>query len=168
MGRRKLLIDPVRGERLGELLNENGLTQKSFADSVDISPVRLNKIIKGTNQLTEEVADIVISRFPKIRKAYLLNLDNFKTEDERAAAIIKTSVNCTSCVEQLIVLHGYSIEEQTDSRGKIRIALTSPYGSVKYFSSKEYLSFLRSLNDSFEGQLLFQTRQLTDRAKEYW
>ena len=57
-----------------------------------------------------------------MRKEYLLGFDEFKTDRERASAIIKKSVNRRTCVEQLIVLHGYSIEELTTPDGKIRIA----------------------------------------------
>ena len=160
------------GQKLKDLLREAQITQEELAEQVERTPNYISMIICGKRNLTPALASKIVELevFKKkgVRKEYLLGFDEFKTDKERASAIIKKSVNRRTCVEQLIVLHGYSIEELTTPDGKIRIALTAPSGNIRYFTGKEYLSFLNSLDDVFESQLMFQFRQLTDGTKEYW
>lgn len=166
------------GERLKKILKDVDMTQEELAEKIKRTPDEpysanyISMIVNNKRNLTVKLASKITEleefKVKGIRKEYLLGFDEYETDRERASSIIKKSVDSVSCVEQLMVLHGYSKEELTDEKGKLRVALISPRGEKRYYTSKEYLSFLHSLNDVFEGQLLFQFRQLTDGTKEYW
>ena len=44
------------GEFLAEILDELGLSQRSFALATDVSPMRISHVVKGTRPVTAELA----------------------------------------------------------------------------------------------------------------
>lgn len=84
MGRRKTEINPVRGERLKELLAENNITQKDLAEKIGYSKEHISFVVVGKRNMPEEMAKIISRHFPYVRFEWLMGYDNFKTEDDKA------------------------------------------------------------------------------------
>lgn len=80
----------ISGGRVKEILVENGITQKKFAEQIYMSQKHLSNIINGHKALTLRNADIIAGKFPGVRPEWLLGFDDFKTEDEYEEYIGKT------------------------------------------------------------------------------
>ena len=61
------------GEFLAELLEELSLSQSEFARAIDVSPMRISHVIKGTRPVTAELA-LLFSRAFDQSPEYWLNL----------------------------------------------------------------------------------------------
>lgn len=79
MSRKKVEINPIRGERLKMLLIENGIDQKELADKINYSKEHISYIINGRRNLTEDAAQAIIKLFPGTRIEWLMGYDDFKT-----------------------------------------------------------------------------------------
>lgn len=72
MSRNKVPIEPIRGKRLKKLIEDQGLTQKEFADKVNLTQQTVSKIINGKANLTEGVAREIVELFPSYGYEYLM------------------------------------------------------------------------------------------------
>lgn len=177
-GRPMREINLKRQERFKTFLEdqkENGITQKKLAEMLFISQQTISKIANKSGNLTEETAERISKLFPQYRLQWLLGFDDFKTDDERINASINRRAEYIDLTEQLLFSHGYTITETLyplDGHEKksqtLLIEITSPSGNTRYMKTKEYMDFLKSINDVVEGLLLLQFKQNTDTAKEYW
>jgi len=67
-------MPPVHpGEFLAELLEELALSQSEFARAIDVSPMRISHVIKGTRPVTAELA-LLFGRAFDQSPEYWLNL----------------------------------------------------------------------------------------------
>lgn len=99
MGRKTVTIDPKKGERLRQLLQEYKVSQKKLAAVLDYSPEQISYIINGKRNLTEPAAKEIIKYFnsidendplclPSMRKRkairfhWLMGFDDYKTEGD--------------------------------------------------------------------------------------
>lgn len=86
MSRKKVVIDPKRGQRLKEIICGSNFSQKEVAEMVHIAPQHLSNIICGKRSLTFEIAqDIKRIAIPSMRIQYVMCLDDFETEEEKNA-----------------------------------------------------------------------------------
>lgn len=83
MGRKKVEINPIRGERLKMLLNENGVDQKELADKIGYTKEHISYIINGRRNLTEDAAKLIVRHFPGTRIEWLMGYDDFLTNYEK-------------------------------------------------------------------------------------
>ena len=72
------------------------------------SPKQLSYIENGVRPLSNEYA-FLIAKVLNVRVEYLFLKDDFKTEGERASAIIDNQFSRPEMIEQLIELHGYTV-----------------------------------------------------------
>lgn len=83
MSRKKVEINPIRGERLKMLLIENGVDQKELAEKIGYTKEHISYIINGRRNLTEDAAQAIIKLFPGTRIEWLMGYDEFKTNHEK-------------------------------------------------------------------------------------
>lgn len=87
MGRKSVVINPIRGRNLQRLLSEHGMTQQELADKIGYTKEHISYVVCGRRNLTEGIANDIIQKvFPAIRKEFLLGLDEFETEADIKAA----------------------------------------------------------------------------------
>lgn len=79
MSRKRVEVNPIRGERLKMLLIENGVDQKELADKIGYTKEHISYIINGRRNLTEDAAQAIIKQFPGTRIEWLMGYDDFKT-----------------------------------------------------------------------------------------
>lgn len=68
MGRKAVTINPKRGERLRQLLQEYKVSQKEIAAVLNYSPEQISYIINGKRNLTEQAAKEAIKYFNSINE----------------------------------------------------------------------------------------------------
>ena len=68
MGRKAVTINPERGERLKQLLQEYNVSQKEIASVLNYSPEQISYIINGKRNLTEPAAKEIIKYFNSINE----------------------------------------------------------------------------------------------------
>lgn len=107
MGRKAVTINPKKGERLRQLLQEYNVSQKEIASVLNYSPEQISYIINGKRNLTEPAAKEIIKYFnsidendhlclPSMRKGkavrfeWLMGYDDYKTEREKKEKDIST------------------------------------------------------------------------------
>ena len=183
MGRRNIEINPIRGERVKELIKDSGMTQSDFAKEVlNCSINHLSYMVKGHRTVSEQTIDIVydwaISRGIDVRKEWLLCLDDIKTEKEWFTISSQHSIDRYRAVNTLIESHGYRLSEYiypkvlTDEEGReyqqTFVVLTAPNGYIHYFKPEEYRAFQNNINNIVEGLLLLECKPpIGDALKEY-
>lgn len=99
MGRKTVTIDPKKGERLRQLLQEYKVSQKKLAAVLDYSPEQISYMVNGKRNITEPAAREIIKYFnsinendplcrPSMRKRkeirfhWLMGFDDYKTEGD--------------------------------------------------------------------------------------
>lgn len=83
MGRKAVTINPKRGERLRQLLQEYNVSQKEIASVLNYSPEQISYIINGKRNLTEPAAKEIIKYF---------NSNNVNEAKRRASIIEKEMI----------------------------------------------------------------------------
>lgn len=68
MGRKAVTINPIKGERLKQLLQEYNVSQKEIASVLNYSPEQISYIINGKRNLTEPAAKEIIKYFNSINE----------------------------------------------------------------------------------------------------
>ena len=90
------------GEHLKEMLEELGISQSSFAQSIGVSPMRISHLVKGNRPVTAELAILFGKAFDQSPQ-YWMNLQNsydLKIAEQSLGARIKRLVplcNHQSC-----------------------------------------------------------------------
>lgn len=79
MSRHKETVDPVRGQRLKQILMNEGITQNQLSKMISLSQQQISLIVRGHTSLTPRVAKKVITVFPNYRIEWLLNFEEEKT-----------------------------------------------------------------------------------------
>lgn len=171
-------MDKVRsklcGERLKEVIKENGYTQERFAREVMIgmNPKYLSLIIRGDRQLTDEQAKRTVEHFPYIHFAWLKGVSNIKTveeykrkwDQEYGEAFARTH-NKFNSTEALIKSFGYDIQSEqiTQNDFEYKLIDIDSDACVCVLNSKEYKNLLESIFDFVEGQLLLRFHRAQER-----
>ena len=83
MGRKAVTINPKKGERLRQLLQEYNVSQKEIASVLNYSPEQISYIINGKRNLTEPAAKEIIKYF---------NSNNVNEAKRRASIIEKEMI----------------------------------------------------------------------------
>lgn len=80
MPKEKRLIDKQRGLRLKEEIQASKMSIADFAGKIHVSEGHLRNVLCGGKNLTDEMAKDAASILG-VRPAYLMNYDDFRTED---------------------------------------------------------------------------------------
>ena len=177
----------LAGKRLKECREICGFSQDQLAEAVENlidnhgksrSAKHISYLENGTRQMSVEYA-ILLAQALKVRPEYLLLKDNFRTEADRLAADASARLTKYDLIIELLQQHGYDVEDatglaptQTDGNGKnfrpAMIALVSPRGSKRLFTSDEFSKFVSLIDDSIEMQCAFQFRKLRDGVRNIY
>lgn len=84
MGRKRVVIKPIWGERVRELCVNEHLTQAELADLIFISQQTVSKICSGKASLTPAVAEAINAEFPWYSVQWLLGLSDVQNEEQAA------------------------------------------------------------------------------------
>lgn len=81
MARQKVEINPICGQRLKQICQEQGITQRQLHEKIHLSQQGISAIVKGKASLTGDIANKVIEVFPQYRIEWLLGYDDMPTEE---------------------------------------------------------------------------------------
>lgn len=88
MGRIKVEINPVCGERLRQLIKDNGTTQKQLAKDIGVSEQTIYNIVRGKFSLTEAVAKLILEKYPTYcTDLWLLGKAEYRTSEIEQSSI---------------------------------------------------------------------------------
>ena len=79
MGRKKVEINTIRGDRLNKLLAKNGMSQKDLAETIGYTKEHISYIVNGRRNLTDDAAQAIVKLFPPTRFEWLMGYDDFET-----------------------------------------------------------------------------------------
>jgi transcriptional regulator with XRE-family HTH domain len=58
-------------ERIKKIMQENGLTSSAFAEAIKVNPATITHIIKGRNNVSQNVFDKILDAYPRINPDWL-------------------------------------------------------------------------------------------------
>ena len=165
------------GERLKEVIKENGYTQARFADEILIgmNPKYLSLIIRGDRQLTDEQAKRTVEKFPYINFAWLKGVSDIKTVEEyrmkwnqEHGETFTMAHNRHIAAEMLIRSFGYSIQSEQIAHNDFEYKLIDDdsESSSCTMTSAEYREMLSGIYDFVEGQLLLRFHRTHNQNRE--
>ena len=93
MARKRLEINKDSGNRLRQLLQENGLTQQFFAEQVGYTEQHVSLLVTGKRRLTPEAATQITKMFPPVRFEWLMGFDDYKTPERKKHSEYSKKVN---------------------------------------------------------------------------
>jgi len=65
-------MDPI-AERIREIIDFTGLSNKDFADSIDVAPAIISHILSGRNKASLHIVQQITNVYTNVNLAYLLN-----------------------------------------------------------------------------------------------
>ena len=80
MARPKVEINPIRGLRLKQICEEQGIKQNHLSKIIHITQQSISNMMTGKATVTIDTVNQVTKVFPEYRKEWLLGLDDYKTE----------------------------------------------------------------------------------------
>ena len=84
MSRKKTEINPIRAERVKQLIEREGISQIDFANRIFQTQQNVSRIINLKTALTEDTARDIVTAFPEYRIEWLLGYDDSMTDYEWA------------------------------------------------------------------------------------
>lgn len=134
MGRKSVPVNPVRGERLKELLEKHGVSQEELAERIGYSKEHISYIVNGKRNLTADAAEAIANIFKTVSVEWLLGFSPYMNAAEHFVKALDDMDREASTLftgfSAFATLAGYSISTENIS-GKGTIS--------EYFSStKEY------------------------------
>lgn len=124
MSRPKTEINPQRALNLKTLIEreiksrkerKEKYSQTAFAKDIGHSQQNISEIINLKHGLTEETAHDIIRVFPDYRIEWLLGYDDYMTESDKLASLIKNMKEETNLMEKglycFLKLYGFSVAE---------------------------------------------------------
>lgn len=67
-------MDPI-AERIREIIDFTGLSNKDFADSIDVAPAIISHILSGRNKASLHIVQQITNVYTNVNLSYLLNGD---------------------------------------------------------------------------------------------
>lgn len=81
MGRKVQEINPVCGKRIKELMTDNNLKQKEFAQILGYTEQHISALVQGKRHLSDQAAIAIAKKFPPVRYEWLMGYDDFKNPE---------------------------------------------------------------------------------------
>lgn len=82
-------INPIRGLRVKQLCEEQGINQIELSQRIYISQQKISEMINGKANVTETTARAIVQAFPQYRFEWLMGYDDYKNTAEKNNAIIR-------------------------------------------------------------------------------
>lgn len=132
MPKKAIIINPISGKRLKDVLKENHKTQREIAKELNYVEQHISAIIHGRKNLTPETAK-EISRILPVRFEYLMGYDDYKTEKDKqlfeknieADSSIKEERKTIEFLYACFVNSGYEIYDIYEEAAKTNMYLIS-------------------------------------------
>ena len=82
-------VNPLRGERMKEIIRREGITQAQLAEVLGVGEVHLSNVANGKRSLTDKRAEKIIALYPRYRLPWLLGYDDYMTEEDALRGPLK-------------------------------------------------------------------------------
>lgn len=98
-------IKQIQGERLKKWIDHIGITQKTLSELINVTPQRVNQIIKGVRKMSDENVRLISERThdnygQKVRGAWLLALDDYMTEADMLSETLQEKKEEATLLQQ--------------------------------------------------------------------
>lgn len=118
MSRPKTEINPIPGERLKMIIDEQGISQSELSRKIHLSQQTISRMIKGLASVTDQTASQITELYPQYRKSWLMGYDEMKTGSDSLAAVFQKSKDESSQLMQGLISFA--------SLNDFQISFTSP------------------------------------------
>lgn len=106
-------VNPLRGERMKEIIRREGITQAQLAEVLGVGEVHLSNVANGKRSLTDKRAEKIIALYPRYRLQWLLGYDDYMTEEDALRGPLKRiaqrMVGWKVAVEYTLQSMGYTV-----------------------------------------------------------
>ena len=75
-------IDPIPGQRVKQVITEQNITQKQFAEVIGIDQRTVSNIVRSKQRLTTYTAERIVKKYSDYRIEWLLGFSEYKTDQE--------------------------------------------------------------------------------------
>ena len=83
--KRTAVYSSVCAERVNQIVNESGMTQKEFAEKVaHLTPQHMNRLLRGKSPVTAETAALISDYFTNICNEWILGKTDIKDREDYA------------------------------------------------------------------------------------
>lgn len=181
--KRRLIV----GERVKECRKILGITQEELLDKIISLPEnngktrsqkQLSYIENGTRELSNEYA-LLLSRALNVRLDYLLLKDDYRTEEDRIAAISSNRSTSFDLILKIMELHNFKISDVTkhtpvlqDEDGneyqETTFEMKSPRGSIATLSSQELNNTLTLIDSFIDYQCAIKFKKVIDAVNNIY
>lgn len=101
-------------KNLSRLLKDEDMTQRAFAEKIQVSPITVNKWVKGRMGMSEYSANVIHGHFPKYSVDFIRGFSEHKNEiadwlNEMIAKSAKTAAAYLT-VSELVEVRGFNVE----------------------------------------------------------
>lgn len=158
----------IRADRLKEILNNSGLTQKEFVKRVQyysgsgFHEVTLSKIKNGHEKLSEKTAEDIIKAFPEYNLSWLLGYTSSKTGDEYYDNVTHYTLDNIRNIWNVLFFASTQLKQLGEDTAPFD-ELYNSTKNVKGFNDLSYKKYDSDKDDYY--QLLRLTDDINDYAK---
>lgn len=89
MSRPKTEINPIPGQRLKQIIDEQGISQTELSKKIHISQQTISRMVKGLASVTDQTASLITELFPQYRRSWLMGYDDMKTGNDEMNHLIR-------------------------------------------------------------------------------
>ena len=117
MPRPRVEINPIRGLRVKQLCEEQGISQTELSKRIFISKQKISDMINGKANVTETTAKVLSEKFPGYDFEWLMGYRNFKTVDEMCSWARSQARSEAAKVHERDDYFAQTIIDMAESRG---------------------------------------------------
>lgn len=159
-------VSPIRGKRMKEIIDREGITQAQLAEVLGVGEVHLSNVANGKRRLTDKRAEKIIALYPGYRLSWLLGYDDYMTEEDALRTPLKQAVQRDTiwkiAVECTLQNMGYTVQlngadglntadEALENLGDVSYAAVDRNGKVcAECGAETYYALLREIGDFAE------------------
>ena len=158
MSKRRTEINPLRAQRIKELIEIEHISQTEFASRIFQTQQNVSRILNLKSGLTEETARDIVKAFPGTRIEWLLGYDNYRTEADKFAAAVTDAQSEAALMESglfaLAAVAGFTVqptEPQPDN--SVRSILNAIKTGVTFTRDGKSVSMSLAELNTFENEL---------------
>lgn len=149
MGRKKVEINTICGERLSIALKEAHMDQKTLAAKLNYTQQHISGIINGKRNMSPAMAEAVSGIIPSASAEWLLGLSDYRSDSEKAISTLcevrDEWRSRLEAVQVLAYLAGYEIDLYTDGKSEhdIKTVIQSVKEGYKIRRDGEILGYCK-------------------------
>ena len=159
-------VNPLRGERMKEIIGREGITQAQLAELLGVGEVHLSNVANGKRSLTDKRAEKIIALYPRYRLPWLLGYYDYMTEEDALRGPLKQAVRRDTiwkiAVECTLQNMGYTVQlngtdelntadEVLENLSNVSYSTVDRNGEIcAECSAETYYALLREIGDFAE------------------